>query len=60
MVQYMSAKALAKVQRVRCAHADDGTENALPASLTAYDRGRITRWSIHHFSGGDPGKLAPS
>jgi len=33
--RYMSAEALAKVQRVRFAHTDDGTEPALAASLTA-------------------------
>jgi len=31
----MSAEALATVQRVRFADADDGTELPLPASLTA-------------------------
>jgi len=33
--RYMSAEALAKVQRVRFAGADDGTEHALADSLTA-------------------------
>jgi len=47
----MSAEALAKVQRVRFADADDATEPALPASLTVGGSGRITRWSLHHCSG---------
>jgi len=35
----MSAEALAKVQRVRFADADDGTEHALEASLTVRGSG---------------------
>jgi len=52
--RYMSAEALSKVQPARFPHARHGTEDALPASLAAEDRGRITRWSLHHFSGRDP------
>jgi hypothetical protein len=49
----MSLEALSKVRPVRFPDARHGTEDALPASLTAKDRGRITQWSIHHFSGRD-------
>jgi|GEM_PF-4028409 len=49
----MSAEALSKVQPARFPDADHGTEDALPASLAAEDRGRITRRSLHHSSGGD-------
>jgi len=51
----MSAEALSKVRPARFPEADHGTEDALPASLAAEDRGRITRRSIHHFSGRDQG-----
>ena len=51
--RYMSAEALSKVRPVRFPDADHGTEDALPVSLAAEDRGRITRRSIHHFSGRD-------
>jgi len=47
----MSARALAKVQRVHFTGADDGRQHALAVLLAAEDRGLITRWSRHYFFG---------
>jgi putative transposase len=50
----LSARALAKVQRVYFAGTDDGRQHALAVLLAAEDRGLITRWSRHYFFGRGP------